>query len=724
MRAWGVRVFRVPRVVLGVAALLAASATTVAANTCGTTAACLPPFDPNDPTKIECFADCTEADFREAVHALNVCNVGRTVRFQGPSCTGGIENPTVIDMRQENAVCASGQCEGGVRAGAPCGNTGHCRVASCGPTSPGVGNAVCLYGNGIVIDGEHKILFNYVPPNTGDPLDGGCCSGACGAEQHRSALFSFAPRMGEDTHDNAVMNFAMQYFPEGIHVRNGQNHRVSGVTNRRICEDAITIDRPQTGGDPQENEVANIRIEHNTLVGMQPPDGGRQCYKETTPNTFVGGQLCGLDKAIQVWGGTSMIENNVIDTIPAPVLVKFGEHTIRGNSTWGLLPGCDPYSGPDTGSCVDNAPDPPYDVDVAGTRDCDDACQAYEVSGGYVDFDHNTVAYCKFGLKTMGDPAFGPVAMATADDNVMLYNAVSSFLVQDGASLTAGRNRIVNSGCFTGSQAERGAVVIAPDSLASLYSTNTFCQDATLPDIHNDGGFVEVIGACWGNEPSPAVDARPANADTHIVTPHSCAEAGFVPCGCPAVPVSGCRQGTRAESSSLRISKFAADPKKQKLQWRWKYGDATSGADFGDPLAAPPQAASNYQVCIYDSPPDRPQRLVYDGTAAAGSTCGGQSCWTPTYASDSTLRKLRYKDSRLENGGLREIRLFPGPTARSKLDVVGRGASLALPSLDLAGQVVAQLRNTVPWTCWEARFSTPIVSDPTRYSADSDAPTP
>jgi hypothetical protein len=194
------------------------------AHDCGTVNPCPAPPPPGQ-TPPTCYADCTETDFRRAVHVVNTCGGDRIIKFFGPSCTGAPGAPTVIDMKQEDATCSGNVCVGGVNAGQPCSSTPQCRIASCGPTGVGVGNAVCLFGNRMTIDGENKVLFNYVKPTTGDPLDGACCSGACGAEKYRSALFTFAYRQGEETVDNTVRNFTMQFFPEGIHVRRGRRHR-------------------------------------------------------------------------------------------------------------------------------------------------------------------------------------------------------------------------------------------------------------------------------------------------------------------------------------------------------------------------------------------------------------------------------------------------------------------------------------------------------------------
>lgn len=696
--------------------LVAGVATPARAHDCGTVSSCPPEPADGVPTS-ECHADCTEADFREAVDVVNNCGGYRTIRFAGPHCLGDVGNPTVIDMNQANPTC-NGTCVGGVRPGRPCSGLSVCRPASCGPTGIGVGNAVCLFGNRITIDGEHKILFNYVPPTgTGNALDGACCSGQCGNTNYQSALFTFAPDAGVETHDNTVMNFAMQYFPEGIHINKGRRHRVLNVVNKRICEDAITIDDPENPPGPLLDTAFDIVVSGNTLVGSQPADANHKCVLEVAnpngPSTFVMNHLCGLDKAIQVWGGTSTISDNFIDTISVPVLVKGGDHVIQRNHSWGLLPGCAEYSVPGADACLQNNPDPPYNVPAS--RQCDDTCQAYEVSGGSADFRDNTIAYCKFGISTLGDSDYGTVGDGTASGNHISFSPVAALYSRAGSSLYAHDNIIKNAGCFTDSQAERGAVVARDGSVINLTSHNSVCQDATLPDVYNAASDVVAPGNCWGDEASPTRSFLGDGTTTADSPPATCNQSGFQICGCPARPLTGCREPTELEESTLKVSANGSG----SFKWQWKKGEASTAADFGTP-----SSQSTYLMCLYETPPSGVPRLVFEASARAGGNCNGRACWSQYVTADQTLRKWVYKDPHATNDGVRGVRLFPGIATRAKIDVQGRGPYLHLPaSLGLQGKLIAQLSNTTPHACWEASYSGGSRST-TKLSARSDAPTP
>ncbi len=324
-----------------------------------------------------CSVDCTEADLRDAVRKATLCNrsnvyTGRTITFNtgGGSCT--------VTMMQDGPGS---------------------RAAACRRDPERY--AVCLKGHHITIDGANRVTFTY-----GGTARCQNCSGECPAPQ--PALFTLK---GES---NALKNFTMEYFPEGLQIRAGNNHTVSGVTNRFICEDAITID--STAG-------AGQTITGCTLVGNTTAGTGHTCYDlQGAPG------LCGIDKAIQVNGGASTITGNTLDTIGQPVHVVAGTHTISGNTSTG----------------------DPTDQNV---------CQGYTIGHGVVTMTGNTIDHCKFAIRLVDD------AVVEAIGNTITNSYVSAFQVKlegtgSGALLKGSGNRMRNSGFFTHSDCERGALVL------------------------------------------------------------------------------------------------------------------------------------------------------------------------------------------------------------------------------------------------------------------------
>ncbi len=307
-------------VVLAVA--ISAAPAAFAAHNCSTTC-----------SQTACSTDCNETDLRSAVSIINTCGGNRTLAFNaGYGCT--------INMAQTSTTAA---CTGDPEA-----------------------NAVCLTGSNIVVDGQDLVLFNYSGT-------GRCASDPAAAPQ--PALFTLKGS------GNTVKNFTMKYFPEGIHIRAGNDHRVEGVTNGFICEEALTIDSTAGTGHV---------VTANAFTGNTTAEAGRTCYK----NDGVTAGLCGTDKAIQInncGSCTSTIDNNLIDTIGQPVNISGGTHTVSDNTTTGAPTTC-------------------------SQGNCDDVCQAYSVQGGRANFSNNTIQLCKFGIRVV-DAGSALVTGNTMKDN-------------------------------------------------------------------------------------------------------------------------------------------------------------------------------------------------------------------------------------------------------------------------------------------------------------------
>jgi len=80
--------------------------------------------------------------------------------------------------------------------------------------------------------------------------------------------------------------------------------------------------------------------------------------------------------------------------------------------------------------------------------------------------------------------------------------------------------------------------------------------------------------------------------------------------GCPATPLSGCKQPFVPGKSSLQLSNKPPPNTKDALKWKWLAGNRTTVADFGDP-----RATTSYQLCLYDQ-----SGLRIEVTSPAGGT--------------------------------------------------------------------------------------------------------
>src|SRR5262249_32026015 len=90
------------------------------------------------------------------------------------------------------------------------------------------------------------------------------------------------------------------------------------------------------------------------------------------------------------------------------------------------------------------------------------------------------------------------------------------------------------------------------------------------------------------------------------------------PCG-PA-PLTGCRR-LRDQGHSTLLIQIETRDARDEVAWRWLGGEATTPADFGDPVAT-----DRYALCVYAGAGETPP-LVASTTAEAGGSCGGSPCW-------------------------------------------------------------------------------------------------
>ncbi len=361
-------------------AVLVARAAAIAANTCT-----------SDCAQTSCSVDCTEADVRDAVQKANDCAgnaawTGRTI-----SVATSPADPCTIEMMQDDVSSAAFP------------------KSTCTTSSDHEKYSVCLTNDHIHFIGNGA-RFLYT---------GTAFCGQCGDEcpPPQPALFSL------HGNGNTLEKFSYRYFPEGIHIRKGNDHTVTEVTSDRICEDAITVDTTAGTGEV---------IRGVTLIGNQQPDPGRTCGLANGSNG-----ACGTDKAIQLNGGSATIEDNTIDTIGQPIGGGSGTHVVRNNTSHGS----------------------PTDQNV---------CQSYTVSVGAspatVTFQNNTIDSCKFGLRVDDG------ALVVAEDNTITNPWVSAFDVRGSGRLEAARNRMkTRPGGFTNvSSVQRGLVVARSDSHARI----------------------------------------------------------------------------------------------------------------------------------------------------------------------------------------------------------------------------------------------------------------
>jgi len=332
-----------------------------------------------DCAQTSCTVDCNETDVRDAVAKANGCAgdgdwTARSITIATPGCTVSLVNDAAAAAAVPNSSCAGDTEE----------------------------FAVCITNDNVRFLGEGAI-FEY---------GGDAFCGQCGSEcpPPQPGLFTLKGN------SNTIENLTFRYFPEGIQIREGDNHQVIDVTSDRICEDAISV---QSG-------VGHI-IRGATLVGNQLPDAGRVCGLSNGTDG-----ACGTDKAVQINDGSATVIDCRFETISQPVALVRGEHWVTDNV-------------------------------VIGSVSDHNICQSFTVSSvARVTFRGNTMDHCKFGIRVDGN------ALAIAENNTITNPWVSAFNLRSFGKLKAEGNRIkTRAGGFTDvSDAPRG-ILVARSSASS-----------------------------------------------------------------------------------------------------------------------------------------------------------------------------------------------------------------------------------------------------------------
>jgi hypothetical protein len=169
---------------------------------------------------------------------------------------------------------------------------------------------------------------------------------------------------------------------------------------------------------------------------------------------------------------------------------------------------------------------------------------------------------------------------------------------------------------------------------------------------------------------------------------------------CPIQPSIDCLE---AEKSKVLIRDDGLSP--AKLSWRWKRGDALTGAALGLP-----SADSSYELCFYDSTGGVPE-------VVAQLSVPSQSGWR------ATMERAVYRDRSARFSGVRKLKLKTGKAGKSAIALVGFGDTLTLPApvsaaayFAMAPEVTVQLSSS-SGVCATSRFDVASRNDPTDFRA-------
>ena len=155
--------------------------------------------------------------------------------------------------------------------------------------------------------------------------------------------------------------------------------------------------------------------------------------------------------------------------------------------------------------------------------------------------------------------------------------------------------------------------------------------------------------------------------------------------GCVPRPRTPCKASTQPARSRLAL-KNLSDDARDRFNWTWARGAATTLAELGDP-----PGGAGYELCAYTGAGTTPA-LLFRAALPGDGTCGGVPCWRSKGAKGFTYRN---RDATPE--GVVVGRLVPGAAGKAAVAVKASGVDLSdhaypWPGLPVATPLRVQLQ--------------------------------
>jgi len=300
-----------------------------------------------------------------------------------------------------------------------------------------------------------------------------------------------------------------------------------------------------------------------------------------------------------------------------------------------------------------------------------------------------------------GDPAFVPAPGETDLDGGARVNGPRVDAGADEAASCGNGSVELPETCDDGCLAGTPGVCEPADDGDGCDSncTATGCGNGVVTagetcDDGNTAGGDCCSAACAFEPPGAGCD----DADACTIA-DACDGAGA--CAGAEEPDPACRAGLRG---SFQLRDRFPDHR-DVLGWKLTKGDATTVADFGDPVAG----TTRYDLCVYDETGGVPSRVLR-ATIPPGGLCKGKPCWKAAGSGGS--KGYRYNDNLTTADGIRKIVLKPGLDGKASIILKGKGASLGLPPLPLVqdGAVTVQLKSSAG-VCWGTTYDAPATKN-------------
>ena len=240
-------------------------------------------------------------------------------------------------------------------------------------------------------------------------------------------------------------------------------------------------------------------------------------------------------------------------------------------------------------------------------------------------------------------------------------------------------------------------------------------NSAPCPDDGNactDDHCVE--GAC-AHPPNSAAcdDGDPCTRFDHCSNAACASGYGCFTCercnagvGCEVFEQPACKSSVKPLAGLLRL-KYIPGFSQSAFQWQWKAGEATTVAEFGDPVTS-----DDYEICMFDDEAASTPEIIMAVPVPAGGTCNSKPCWT------ATSKGPKYKN---RGTGVLGITTRAGADGAAAIKLKGKNIGFDLRYGVASKPLRLQLR-TESGQCWESTFSAAHVlkSSDFEYKAKSD----
>jgi uncharacterized delta-60 repeat protein len=234
------------------------------------------------------------------------------------------------------------------------------------------------------------------------------------------------------------------------------------------------------------------------------------------------------------------------------------------------------------------------------------------------------------------------------------------------------------------------------DDGAANGTSASCCTAACQP--RNDGAACDTGSACVENETCHGGICQ--GAPIACATCTSC-DSGT---GCVFAPRPDCADVVGSVHAALDLRR-PVRPRGRRLTFRWAADAPFATAELGDPVGG-----DDYALCVYE-PGESAASLRFAAGVPAGGVCGKRPCWR------RKGDRIVYRNPANDPEGLTKVTI---DGHRGHLELVGRGASLALPALPLSTPLVAELR-VAGGGCWRmpADATTVRWNEPMRFRAEA-----